>query len=49
MNDDVHDEETHLNKTQARAGSSPGVMRYVLAISLALIIVLFVALLFIWR
>ena len=35
--------------TEARAGSTPGVGRYVLGISLALIIVLFGLLLLYWR
>ena len=43
---DKHIQETG---TEARAGSAPGVMRYVLGISLALIVVLFGALLLYWR
>lgn len=39
------DEETHLNKTQARGGSTSGVMRLVLGGSLVLIIVIFGAML----
>jgi hypothetical protein len=35
--------------TEARAGSTPGVARYVLGISLALIVVLFGLLLLYWR
>ncbi|MEI5686183.1 MULTISPECIES: hypothetical protein [Sphingomonas] len=35
------DEPIHVSKTEARAGSTPGVTRYVLAISLVLIIVIF--------
>lgn len=41
--------ETHLTKAEARAGSTPGVTRYILSISLALVIILFLALLFFWR
>ncbi len=43
------DKQIHETGTEARAGSAPGVMRYVLAISLALIIVVFGALLLYWR
>ena len=43
------DEPTHLRKTEARAGSTPGVTRYVLSISLALVVILFAILLFVWR
>jgi hypothetical protein len=42
-------EETHLTRTEARAGSSNHVTRYVLPISLALVIVLFLIILYIWR
>jgi hypothetical protein len=40
------EEEPHLSGTEARAGEKTGVMRYVLGISLAVIIVIF-AILFI--
>ena len=32
------DHRTHLNTDRARAGSTPGMTRYILAISLALLI-----------
>ncbi len=35
------DDEVHLNRRQARAGASTHVTRYVLAISLVLIVVAF--------
>ncbi len=35
------DEEEHLTKTEARAGTGPKSMRYVLGISLALVIIAF--------
>jgi hypothetical protein len=38
----------HETATEARAGSTPGVMRYVLGISLALIVVLFALVLIYW-
>lgn len=34
-------EEEHLTKTEARAGTGPGAMRYVLWISLALVVIAF--------
>ncbi len=37
----MHDEEIHKSKTEARAASTPHVVRYVLAISLVLVIVAF--------
>jgi hypothetical protein len=43
------DEPETLNKTEARAGATPHVTRYVLMISLVLIVVAFAALLLIWR
>ena len=43
------DDPIHVSKTEARGGSTPGVMRYVLAFSLVLIVVLFGALLLYWR
>ncbi|WP_293968536.1 hypothetical protein [Sphingomonas sp.] len=43
------EKEIHLTRTEARAGSSNHVTRYVLPISLALVIILFVIILAIWR
>ena len=43
------DKQIRETTTEARAGSTPGVMRYVLGISLVLIIVLFGGLLLYWR
>ena len=34
-------DETHLNATEARGASTPGVVRYILLISLVLVIVAF--------
>ena len=39
------EEEVHRTETQARAGSTPHVVRYVLAISLALVILAYVVIL----
>ncbi|MDY7523226.1 MULTISPECIES: hypothetical protein [unclassified Sphingomonas] len=41
-----HDDPIELSKQDARAGSTPHVTRYVLGISLTLIIVIFAVLLF---
>lgn len=38
-----------ISTTDARGGAAPGVMRYVLLISLILIVVAFGAMLLIWR
>ena len=35
------DDAPHLNATEARGGATPGVVRYILGISLALVIVAF--------
>jgi hypothetical protein len=43
------EEDTHLTRTEARAGQSNHVTRYVLPISLALVVILFVIILFAWR
>jgi hypothetical protein len=43
------DDETHLSRTEARAGSSNHMTRYILPISLILVIVLFVLILYISR
>ncbi len=43
-NDDIH-----LSRTEARGGSSNHVTRYVLPISLALVVIIFIALLVIYR
>jgi hypothetical protein len=41
--------EVHVRTEEARAGATPHVTRYVLPISLVLIVLLFAALLLIWR
>ena len=43
------DKQIRETGTEARGGTTPGVMRYVLAISLALIVVVFGGLLLYWR
>lgn len=42
-------EEIHLTRREARAGASTHVVRYVLSISLVLIVILFALLLFVYR
>ena len=49
MADTGPNEETHLTRTEARGGSSNHVTRYVLPISLALVVVLFLVILYVWR
>ncbi|WP_301183109.1 hypothetical protein [Sphingomonas quercus] len=43
------DNDIHLNRTEARAGTTPRVTRYVLSISLAAVVIIFALLLFLWR
>ena len=43
------DEREHITTTDARAGSTPHMTRYILAWGLALVVVAFVVLLFVWR
>ncbi|WCT73377.1 hypothetical protein PQ455_17480 [Sphingomonas naphthae] len=45
----VHEGDTHLTGTEARAGSKTKVTRYVLGISLTLIVIIFAVLLFLYR
>jgi hypothetical protein len=45
----MDDEQQHISKTEARAGSTPHVTRHVLGWGLALVIAIFLILLFIWR
>jgi hypothetical protein len=41
-------EEQHISTTEARAGSTPHMTRYVLGVGLALIVLLFALLLLVW-
>jgi hypothetical protein len=45
----AEDGRTHLETDAARGGETPGIARYVLGISLAAIVVLFVIVLLIYR
>ena len=40
-----NDEQIHVSTEEARAGSTPGMTRYILAASLILVIVIFAAIL----
>lgn len=42
------DQEVHRNETEARAGSTPNIVRYILGISLALVILAYIVILYIW-
>ncbi len=42
-------EEQHIGTTDARAGSTPHMTRYILGWGLALVVLAFVILLFVWR
>jgi hypothetical protein len=43
------DEQEHVTTTQARAGATPHMTRYVLVVGLALVIVIFAIILFVAR
>ena len=39
----------HVTKTEARAGTTPHMTRYILPISTGLLVILFAIILFVWR
>ena len=43
------DDQPHVNKTEARAGTTPHMTRYILPISTGLVIILFAIILLVWR
>ncbi len=43
------DEGPHVTKTEARAGTTPHMTRYILPISTGLVVIIFAILLFVWR
>jgi hypothetical protein len=45
----MDDREQHIGTTEARAGTTPHMTRYILPISLGLVVIVFVLLLFVWR
>ena len=44
----MDDHEQHIDGTRARAGATPHMTRYILAFSLALVVIIFLLLLFLW-
>ncbi len=44
----MDDPEQHISATEARGGTTPHMTRYILPISLGLVVVLFALLLFVW-
>ena len=45
----MDEREQHIGKTEARAGTTPHMTRYILSISVVLVVVLFALILFVWR
>jgi hypothetical protein len=45
----MEEREQHIDTTSARGGSTPHMTRYILPISLGLVLILFALLLFLWR
>jgi len=45
----MSEDETHLTRTEARAGSSNHMTRYILPISLALVVILFIVIVAFWH
>jgi hypothetical protein len=45
----MDDPEPHISTTEARAGTTPHMTRYILPISLGLVVVLFALILLVWR
>ena len=42
------DDPRHITKTEARAGTTPHMTRYILPISLGMVLIVFAILLFVW-
>jgi hypothetical protein len=45
----MDEREQHIDTTRARAGATPHMTRYILPISLGLVVLVFLLLLFLWR
>ena len=45
----MDEREQHIGKTEARAGTTPHMTRYILSISVVLVVILFALILFAWR
>ncbi len=43
------DDRTHVTKTEARGATTPHMTRYILPISVALVVIIFAILLLVWR
>jgi hypothetical protein len=43
------EEETHISGTEARSGSSNHMLRYILPTSMALVVILFVVIVWLWH
>ena len=43
------DDETQVTKTEARAGTTPHMTRYILPISLVMVVIVFAIILLVWR
>ena len=43
------EEETHLTRTEARAGSSTHMTRYIMPASLTLVVILFIVIVWLWH
>ena len=41
--------ERHIGKTEARGGTTPHMTRYILPVSLGMVVLLFALILFVWR
>jgi hypothetical protein len=44
----MDDREQHIDTTRARAGTTPHMTRVILPVSLALVVILFALILFVW-
>ncbi len=44
----MDDREQHIGKTEARAGTTPHMTRYILPISTLLVVILFALIVFLW-
>ena len=45
----MDDPQRHIGKTEARGGTTPHMTRYILPISLGMVVILFALILFVWR
>ena len=45
----MDEREQHIGKTEARQGTTPHMTRYILSISIVLIVILFALIVLVWR